>query len=122
MAVDLAVESGSDTHLDGLECFDCLLDTWESPPLDILIRTSGEARLSEFLLWQVCRRAKLPVQIEILDILWPEFEFRHLLRIILKFQRLRESRAFESLAEKEEITKLKQLRRSRKLNQLQEIL
>ena len=30
------------------------LQTGESPPLDILVRTSGEGRLSDFMLWQVC--------------------------------------------------------------------
>lgn len=69
--------------------FDFLLDTWSSPPLDILVRTSGENRLSEFLLWQCCRgnpSTLRPVQIEVLPVLWPEFSFRHLLPIILRFQ------------------------------------
>lgn len=74
---------------DNLALFDCFLDTWDSPPLEILVRTSGEARLSEFLMWQVCRRngdSGRLVQVHILDALWPEFGFKHLLPIIIKYQ------------------------------------
>jgi undecaprenyl diphosphate synthase len=45
------------------------LDTAELPPLDLLIRTSGEHRLSNFLLWQAAYAELLFV-----DRLWPEFE------------------------------------------------
>ncbi|MCC2602677.1 polyprenyl diphosphate synthase [Sphingopyxis yananensis] len=44
------------------------LDTAELPPLDLLIRTSGEVRLSNFLLWQ-CAYAELYFT----DRLWPDF-------------------------------------------------
>lgn len=66
--------------------FDCFLDTWDSPPLEILIRTSGEARLSEFLMWQVSKKNE-NVQVHILEALWPEFGFSHLLPVVLKYQR-----------------------------------
>ncbi len=74
------------------EDFRGFLDTWDSPPLDIMVRTSGEARLSEFLLWQVCDRQ---VHVEILDCLWPEFGFGELLRVIIRYQR-RRVKALES--------------------------
>ena len=64
--------------------FSYFLDTWDSPPLDVLVRTSGEQRLSEFLLWQVCAGA---VQIEIKECLWPEFGFKELMEIVLRYQR-----------------------------------
>jgi undecaprenyl diphosphate synthase len=35
------------------ELFDRVMYTEDCPPLDILIRTSGEVRLSDFMLWQV---------------------------------------------------------------------
>ena len=44
------------------------LDTADLPPLDLLIRTSGEIRLSNFLLWQSAYAEMLFV-----DTLWPDF-------------------------------------------------
>lgn len=45
------------------------LDTADLPPLDLLIRTSGEYRLSNFLLWQTAYAELLFV-----DTLWPDFD------------------------------------------------
>jgi undecaprenyl diphosphate synthase len=45
------------------------LDTADLPPLDLLIRTSGEQRLSNFLLWQAAYAELLFV-----DTLWPDFD------------------------------------------------
>lgn len=45
------------------------LDTAHLPPLDLLIRTSGEIRLSNFLLWQAAYAELLFV-----DTLWPDFD------------------------------------------------
>ena len=45
------------------------LDTADLPPLDLLIRTSGECRLSNFLLWQAAYAELLFV-----DTLWPDFD------------------------------------------------
>jgi undecaprenyl diphosphate synthase len=45
------------------------LDTAQLPPLDLLIRTSGEHRLSNFLLWQAAYAELLFV-----DTLWPDFD------------------------------------------------
>ena len=44
------------------------LDTADLPPLDLLIRTSGEVRLSNFLLWQAAYAEML-----FTDVLWPDF-------------------------------------------------
>ena len=49
------------------------LDTADLPPLDLLIRTSGEVRLSNFLLWQ-CAYAEMMF----VDTLWPDFTPAHL--------------------------------------------
>ncbi|MBD3729459.1 MAG: di-trans,poly-cis-decaprenylcistransferase [Sphingomonadales bacterium] len=49
------------------------LDTADLPPLDLLIRTSGEVRLSNFLLWQ-CAYAEMIFT----DVLWPDFTPAHL--------------------------------------------
>jgi undecaprenyl diphosphate synthase len=48
---------------------DTCLDTADLPPLDLMIRTSGEHRLSNFLLWQAAYAELLFV-----DTLWPDFD------------------------------------------------
>ncbi|GLB41178.1 putative adds multiple copies of isopentenyl pyrophosphate (IPP) to farnesyl pyrophosphate (FPP) to produce dehydrodolichyl diphosphate (Dedol-PP), a precursor of dolichol which is utilized as a sugar carrier in protein glycosylation in the endoplasmic reticulum (ER) [Lyophyllum shimeji] len=54
-----------------------------SPPLDILVRTSGVKRLSDFLLWQCCENT----QIQFADAYWPDFGLFDLIPIILDYQR-----------------------------------
>lgn len=49
--------------------------------VDLLIRTSGELRLSNFLLWQLSY-AEIVVQ----DVLWPDFRKEHLCEAILSYQ------------------------------------
>jgi undecaprenyl diphosphate synthase len=44
------------------------LDTADLPPLDLLVRTSGEVRLSNFLLWQAAY-----AEMWFTDVLWPDF-------------------------------------------------
>jgi undecaprenyl diphosphate synthase len=51
------------------ERIEAALDTHGLPPLDLLIRTSGEQRLSNFLLWQAAYAELLFV-----DTLWPDFD------------------------------------------------
>jgi len=58
------------------------LDTADLPPLDLLIRTSGEVRLSNFLLWQSAYAEMLFV-----DTLWPDFEPVHLTQALDDFAR-----------------------------------
>ncbi|KAL4912114.1 putative undecaprenyl diphosphate synthase-domain-containing protein [Aspergillus aurantiobrunneus] len=57
--------------------------TTDSPPLDLLVRTSGVRRLSDFLLWQ-CHQ---DTEIQVVDTLWPSFSMWHLFWILLKWQR-----------------------------------
>jgi undecaprenyl diphosphate synthase len=52
-----------------LEKFAGYLDTAELPPPDLLIRTSGEFRLSNFMLWQSAY-----AELVFLDVLWPDFD------------------------------------------------
>ncbi len=56
------------------------LDTADLPPLDLLIRTSGEVRLSNFLLWQAAYAEMLFV-----DTLWPDFKPEHLAQALEHF-------------------------------------
>ena len=55
------------------EAIEAELDTAGLPPLDLLIRTSGEVRLSNFLLWQVAYS-----EMWFTDVLWPDFTPDHL--------------------------------------------
>ena len=50
------------------ERFESYLDTAGLPPPDLLIRTSGETRLSNFMLWQAAY-----TELVFLDVLWPDF-------------------------------------------------
>ena len=50
------------------------------PPLDLLIRTSGEVRLSNFLLWQSAYAELLFV-----ETLWPEFDAAALAQAVATF-------------------------------------
>ena len=52
------------------------------PEPDLLIRTSGEMRISNFLLWQIAY-----AELYVTETLWPDFERTELLRAILDFQR-----------------------------------
>jgi undecaprenyl diphosphate synthase len=64
------------------ETIEAHLDTADLPPLDLLIRTSGEVRLSNFLLWQVAYTEMLFV-----DTLWPDFTPQHLADALAQFAR-----------------------------------
>jgi undecaprenyl diphosphate synthase len=59
-----------------------LLYTAEWPDPDLLIRTSGEMRISNFLLWQLAY-----AELYVTPVLWPDFTRRHLFEAILEFQR-----------------------------------
>ena len=61
---------------------DQVLYTCDQDSLDILVRTSGEVRLSDFMLWQASRDC----YIHFVDVLWPEFSFWNMLPILLCFQ------------------------------------
>lgn len=51
------------------------------PEPDLLIRTSGEMRISNFLLWQIAY-----AELYVTDTLWPDFRGKHLLEAILDYQ------------------------------------
>ncbi len=62
--------------------FSEFLYTAGQPDPDLLIRTSGEMRVSNFLLWQIAYS-----EIWVTDTLWPDFRRRHLLDAILDYQK-----------------------------------
>jgi undecaprenyl diphosphate synthase len=76
-----AIESGiAPDDLDEARFADFLYTTGQPDP-DLLIRTSGEMRVSNFLLWQIAY-----AEIHVTDVLWPDFRCRHLLTAILDYQ------------------------------------
>ncbi len=62
------------------ESIEAELDTAGLPPLDLLIRTSGEVRLSNFLLWQAAY-----AEMVFTDTLWPDFTPDHLRAALEEF-------------------------------------
>ena len=62
------------------DLIDSCLDTSGMPAVDLLIRTGGELRLSNFLLWQ-CAYAEL----YFCDTLWPDFGAKELDKALLSF-------------------------------------
>jgi undecaprenyl diphosphate synthase len=71
-----AAEKGAVT----VEAIAAELDTADMPPLDLLIRTSGEQRLSNFLLWQAAY-----AELWFTDVLWPDFKPEHLAEALEEF-------------------------------------
>ena len=57
------------------------LDTKEIPDPDLLIRTSGEKRISNFLLWQIAY-----TEFYFTDKLWPDFDENDLYKAIFEYQ------------------------------------
>ncbi len=78
-----ASESGSlDSLVIDEDAISQNLYTSGQPELDLLIRTSGELRVSNFLLWQIAY-----AELYITDTLWPDFDRRALLEAIAAFQK-----------------------------------
>ena len=68
-------------HLDE-STFSSFLYTAGQPDPDLMIRTSGEMRVSNFLLWQIAY-----AEIWVTDALWPDFRTRHLLEALIDYQK-----------------------------------
>ncbi|XP_016984112.1 dehydrodolichyl diphosphate synthase complex subunit DHDDS [Drosophila rhopaloa] len=73
---DLAAEDISERLLE--EC----LYTRHSPPPDLVFRTSGETRLSDFMMWQLSTSV-----LYFSNVLWPQITFWHFLASIVAYQR-----------------------------------
>lgn len=64
------------------DVFSANLDTGGLPDPDLLIRTSGEMRFSNFLLWQIAY-----TELWVTDIYWPDFNYSHFANAIIDYQR-----------------------------------
>ncbi|MGS2717104.1 polyprenyl diphosphate synthase [Eionea flava] len=71
----LSVESIDDSVIDEHLCLPDL------PPLDLLIRTGGETRISNFLLWQAAY-----AELYFSDVLWPDFDAQSLQKAVLDYK------------------------------------
>jgi undecaprenyl diphosphate synthase len=94
--VDAAAKNGGLEHLRkeliDEETIGKHLYTSHLPDPDLVIRTSGEMRLSNFLLWQLAYS-----EIYVTETLWPDFSGKHLLEAVADFQK--RERRFGGLAE-----------------------
>ncbi len=64
------------------EAFSKFLYTKDLPDPDLLIRTSGEIRVSNFLLWQIAY-----AELYFTDVLWPDFDTIEMLKAIIEYQK-----------------------------------
>ena len=62
------------------QIFNSYMSLSDQPPVDLLIRTGGEHRISNFLLWQIAY-----AEIFFEDVLWPDFHIQELNRVIESF-------------------------------------
>ena len=62
--------------------FESALTTQDIPDPELLIRTSGETRLSNFLLWQIAY-----AELYFTSIFWPDFRKKNLYEAIIDFQK-----------------------------------
>jgi undecaprenyl diphosphate synthase len=80
LALDVQAGRVSSDAIDG-DLFEKYLYTGGLPDPDLLIRTSGEMRISNFLLWQIAY-----TEIYVTEVLWPDFRREQLYRAILDYQ------------------------------------
>jgi undecaprenyl diphosphate synthase len=77
-----AIAAGVTPELLDERRFSDFLYTAGQPDPDLLIRTSGEMRVSNFLLWQIAYS-----EIWVTETLWPDFRRRHLLEAVVAYQK-----------------------------------
>ncbi len=80
LAIAIKIGSVDPSTLDE-DVFATYLDTAGIPDPDLVIRTSGESRLSNFLIWQSAYS-----ELIFMDVLWPDFRGEHLQQAIEEFQ------------------------------------
>jgi undecaprenyl diphosphate synthase len=78
---DVLANGRDASHVDE-QTLSSYLYTAGQPDPDLLIRTSGEMRISNFLLWQIAY-----AEIWVTDVLWPDFRRRHLLQAVADYQK-----------------------------------
>lgn len=71
-----------DPELIDIAALNAFMHTHNMPPLDLLVRTSGVARFSDFMLWQ----AHQHTEVVFAKVLWPQFDLWHFLPILVEWQ------------------------------------
>ncbi len=79
LAADVAAGKLAPEQVDS-DCFNGYLPTHRLPALDLLIRTSGEQRVSNFLLWEIAY-----AELIFVDTPWPEFRRDHLAHCLAQY-------------------------------------
>lgn len=81
MAIDI---KNNEKDIDDIDeaLYETYLDTASIPDPDLLIRTSGELRLSNYLLWQLAY-----TEFYITDVLWPDFNKKELIKAIESYNK-----------------------------------
>ncbi len=82
LLVQQALAEGGDPAAINEQDFESCLDTLGLPAPDLLIRTSGEMRISNFLLWQLAY-----AELYFTEVLWPDFDAVELQKAIDDYQR-----------------------------------
>ena len=81
IAEDIELGKLTSQHINE-ELISTYLNTKDLPDPELMIRTSGEMRISNFLLWQLAYS-----ELYITDVLWPDFRKNHLFEAIIDFQK-----------------------------------
>ncbi|MDR4987453.1 MAG: isoprenyl transferase [Bacteroidales bacterium] len=80
------------------DMFQACMETPDTPDPDLLIRTSGEQRISNFLLWQIAY-----AELYFTPVFWPDFRREHLYQAIIDYQK--RERRFGKVEEREVVSK-----------------
>ncbi len=80
IAKDVAAGNVRPEDLD-VDRFHGYLPTARLPAVDLLVRTSGEMRISNFMLWEIAY-----AELVFVDVLWPEFRREHLFKCLEEYQ------------------------------------
>lgn len=76
------IKNGTDPDTIDEEMFATYLDSKEAPDPDLIIRTSGEKRISNFLLWQSAY-----AEFDFPEILWPDFNKKRLIEAVERYNK-----------------------------------
>jgi undecaprenyl diphosphate synthase len=88
--------------------FESYLWTSDLPPVDLVVRTSGEQRISNFLLWQMAY-----AELCFSDVLWPDFKTEAFLRCLAQYQQRERRFGLTSAQHKREDNQRAKARRTR---------